>query len=122
MRRRTLREALTGLAVVVMAGMVVVGLALLTKDMMTPSMAITFVSLLCAIVFTVLGVVLAERLGSGSGVHLLAWAALFSIYGVCVGSVSALLVYFFALGELVSLAISVPLGVLALFLVTWLHG
>jgi hypothetical protein len=38
------------------------------------------------------------------------------MYGVCVGIVSVLLVYFFSLSDLVSLAISVPLGVPVLFL------
>jgi hypothetical protein len=39
------------------------------------------------------------------------------MYGFCVGIVSALIAYFFAPGELASLAISVPLDVPALFLV-----
>ena len=79
---------------------------------MKTSIAIAIVSLFCGIAFTVV----AERRAPESGTRM-ARAALFSMYGVCVGTVSALLVYFFALGELASLAISVPLGVLALFLV-----
>jgi hypothetical protein len=75
------------------------------------SIAITVVSLVCAIAFTVV----AEKRPTGSGARM-AWAALFAIYGVCVGVVSTVLVYFFALGELASLAISVPLGVPALIL------
>jgi hypothetical protein len=78
---------------------------------MTTSLAIAAVSLLCAIAFTVL----AERRAPHSGARM-AVAALVSIYGVCVGIVSALLAYFFALGELASLAISVPLGAVALIL------
>jgi hypothetical protein len=52
----------------------------------------------------------------------LAWAALLSSYGACVGIVSALLIHFFALGELVSLAISVPSVALAFLLLAWLLG
>jgi hypothetical protein len=78
---------------------------------MKTSITIAFVSLFCAVAFTVL----AERRLSKSGERMM-WAALFSLYVVCVGILSALLVHFFALGELTSLAISVPLGVPALFL------
>jgi hypothetical protein len=74
------------------------------------SIAIIIVSLLGAIAFTVA----AERRPSGSGGRMM-WPALFAMYGVCVGIVSAIVVYFFALGEFASLAISIPLGVLALF-------
>lgn len=81
-----------------------------TRGGVKTSIAITIVSLVCAIAFTV-G---AERRRSVSGDRM-AWAALFAIYGVCVGIVSTVLVYFFSLGVLVSLAISVPLGVPALF-------
>jgi hypothetical protein len=77
---------------------------------MYTSIAIGAVSLLCAIAFTVL----AEWRGK-SGAWM-AWTALFSMYGVCVGIVSAVLVTLFALGEVASLAISVPLGVPVLIL------
>jgi hypothetical protein len=75
------------------------------------SIVITIVSLLSAIGFTVA----AEKRPSGSGART-ALGALFAIYGVCVGIVSTVLVYFFALGELASLAISIPLGIPAFFL------
>jgi hypothetical protein len=78
---------------------------------MKTSIAIAVVSLLCAIVFTVM----AERRGPDTGARMVS-AALFSMYCVCVGIISALLVYFFALGELASLAIGVLLGVPALIL------
>ena len=77
---------------------------------MKTSIAITIVSLICAIAFTVA----AEKRPSGSGARM-AWGALFAIYGVCVGIVSTAFVYFFALGELASLAISIPLGIPAFF-------
>jgi hypothetical protein len=50
-RMRTAVLALTGL---ILVGFAVRALAPLAKDMMTPSMSISFVSLLCAIVFTVM--------------------------------------------------------------------
>src|SRR4051812_40225123 len=81
------------------------------RGVMRTSILISIASLLCAIAFTVA----AEKRPSGSGARL-AWAALFAIYGVCVGTVSTVLVYFFALGEWAALAISVPLGVPASFL------
>ena len=77
---------------------------------MKTSIAITVVSLLCAIAFTVA----AEKRPSKSGARM-AWAALFAIYCVCVGTISTALVYFFALGELASVAIGIPLGIPALF-------
>jgi len=121
MRRRTLLGLV--LPWLIIMGFAVRALAPLAKDMMTPSMAITFVSLLCAIFFAVVATVMAERRGPEiPGARLLAWAALLSSCGACVGIVSALLIQFFALGELVSLAISVPLGALAFFLLAWLLG
>jgi hypothetical protein len=82
---------------------------------MYTSITIAAVSLFCAIAFTVAATEVAERRGPDSGAPL-AWAAFFSMYCVCVGIVSALLVSFFALGVLASLAISVPLGVPVLIL------
>jgi hypothetical protein len=73
------------------------------------SIAITIVSFLCAIAFTI-G---AEGRRSVFGARM-AWAVLFAIYGVCVGIVSMVLAHVFSLGEFASLAISIPLGVPAL--------
>jgi hypothetical protein len=75
-----------------------------------PSIAITVVSLICGIALTIA----AENRQGVSGDRM-ARGALFAIYGVCVGIVSSVLVYFFALGELASLAISVPLAIPAFF-------
>lgn len=69
------------------------------------------VSFLCAVVFTII----AEKRSRSVFGNRMAWAALFAIYGVCVGIVSVALMYCFALGELAAVAISVPLGVPALF-------
>ncbi len=76
-------------------------------DIIITSIIITLGCLLLAVVFTII----AKRRPSCSGGARFAWAGLIAIYGVCVGIVSATLVYFFSLSEWAALAISIPLGV-----------
>lgn len=73
------------------------------------SIAIIVASLLCAIIFTMV----AEKRPSDVRVP---WVALLALYGVCAGIVSAIIVYFFAPGELASVALGILLG-LPVFLV-----
>ncbi|HEY2589887.1 MAG TPA: hypothetical protein VGI81_29350 [Tepidisphaeraceae bacterium] len=77
---------------------------------MKTSIIITATSFVLAVAFTVV----AEKPDTRAR-DLAAWAALLALYGVCVGLVSMVLVHFFALDQWIALAISVPLGLPALY-------
>ena len=77
---------------------------------MATTLSITITCLITAGVCTALA---ERRRRAGEG---LGRAALLALYGVCVGVVSTLLVYFFAFGTLGAILLGVPLGVPALVL------
>ena len=89
---------------------------LLGREYMKTSLTIIIVSLVLAILATIVAESRASRCLSKRAQDALCWALLACCYGVCVGAISGLIGYFFHLREWLALVIAVPFGIPLLFL------